>query len=432
MDELEHRAINKVFNRFIPFLMVCYFVAFLDRVNLGFAALQMNESLRFSSTVFGFGAGVFFLGYILLEVPSSFIQYRIGARRWISRIMFTWGLASGAPAFLGSINWISTETQFYVLRFLLGAAEAGFFPGVIFFLTLWFPERCRGRIHGMFMCVIPFSAAVGAPASTLILQMDGILGMRGWQWIFLLEAIPAVILAVIVWLYLTDDPSEARWLRTEERDVLVERLSSERRLRQRTTDDGSVLQVVRNPKILTLGVVGFGMAFGVYAMGFFLPQIIKAFGVTNLQVGILAALPFTIGGIGMIWYGRRSDRSADLRKHTAIAMMIGAVGLVMVVATGDTLIKMIGICVASFGIFATMPTFWALSSSVLTGAACAVGLAVVNSIASLAGFIGPWMFGIIKDATSSFDYGLLLVASTMLACALLVLQVRRETVPSVA
>jgi MFS transporter, ACS family, tartrate transporter len=212
MEDLEKHTIEKIFLRLIPFLMICYFVAFLDRVNLGFAALEMNKQLKFSASVFGFGAGIFFLGYLLLEVPSSLVQSHMGARKWIARIMFTWAIVSGATAFVGSLNWVGTDIQFYVVRFILGAAEAGFFPGIVFYLTLWFPQGYRGRIHGLFLCVIPFSAAVGAPLSSLIFYMDGLEGLQGWQWIFILEAAPAVILSIVTWFYLTDDPSAAGWL----------------------------------------------------------------------------------------------------------------------------------------------------------------------------------------------------------------------------
>src|SRR5580658_3007327 len=249
MDAIETRTMAKVSRRLIPFVIICYFVAYLDRVNLSFAALEMNKDLKFTSTVYGIGAGAFFISYFLLETPSNLILLRMGARRWIARIMFTWGILSGSMAFV----W--NDTSFYVVRFLFGAAEAGFFPGILFYLTLYFPAAYRGRMVSLYMVAIPFSAVIGAPLSTLILYADGFLGFRGWQWIFISEAIPALILSVVVLLYLTDDPAEAKWLADDERDWLVQRQASERRQREEVHNP-SVLQVLANPRVLTFGVAG--------------------------------------------------------------------------------------------------------------------------------------------------------------------------------
>ncbi len=422
MLEFEDQLIKRIFNRIIPFLMLCYFFAFLDRVNLGFAALEMNRQMSFDAAVFGLGAGIFFLGYLLFEVPSSLMQHQFGARRWIASIVICWGLISAATAFVGSVNWISPQAQFYLVRFVLGVAEAGFFPGVVYYITLWFPQAYRGRIFGLFFCVVPISAAIGAPISSAILGIDGLAGLRGWQWIFLLEATPAILLGIVTWLFLTDDPSKATWLDKQERASLVQRLFAEQNAEPIAGGDG-ILQVITNPKVIVLGIGGMGLVSGIYTIGFFLPQIVQEFGGTHLQTGLITAIPFLIGALGMIWYGRRSDRSSECRKHTAFAFFVGAVGLTAAALASAPLIKMASICVAAFGIFAVMPVFWALPATFLNGRNRAVGIASINTIASVAGIVSPWAFGVIKDTTGRFDGGFLLMAATMLVSAILVLQI---------
>src|SRR5580698_9462415 len=313
---------RKVLRRLIPLAIICYFVNYLDRVNLSFAALEMNKDLEFSSTVYGFGAGVFFIAYFLLETPSNLILVKVGARRWIARIMFTWGLLSGAMAF------VQGETSFYIVRFLLGAAEAGFFPGMLFYLSLYFPAAYRGRMVSTFMAATAFSAVFGAPLSGIILTtMDGVAGFRGWQWVFITEAIPALILSVVVLMVLKDTPAEATWLAPDERAWLVERQAAEQRQRE-ASHKMSVLQVLKNPRVLLLGVGGFGIAYSTYGIVYFLPQIVKQFGLTNLQTGFVSAIPFLVAALGMIWYGHRSDRVLERRSHCAIAFMLCAIGLV--------------------------------------------------------------------------------------------------------
>ena len=297
MEALEVRTMARVSRRLIPFVIICYFVAFLDRVNLGFAALQMNKDLGFSSTVYGLGAGMFFISYFSLETPSNLILVRTGARIWIARIMFTWGILSGAMAF------VQGETSFYIVRFLLGAAEAGFFPGILFYLTLFFPAAYRGRMVAMFMVAIPFSAVIGSPLSSAILYADGFLGLRGWQWVFISEAVPALILSGFVLWYLTDSPAQSHWLAADERDWLMQRQAAERRQRE-AVHNLSVWEVLRNPRVLTFGLSGFGIGYSGYGYFYFMPQIVKAFGLTNMQTGIVTAVPFAVGAISMIWYGR--------------------------------------------------------------------------------------------------------------------------------
>ncbi len=421
MDTLEARTMAKVSRRLIPFVIICYFVAYLDRVNLSFAALEMNKDLNFSATVYGLGAGIFFVSYFLLETPSNLILVRMGARRWIARIMFTWGILSGAMAFVNS------ETSFYIVRFLFGAAEAGFFPGILFYLTLFFPSAYRGRMVSMYMVAIPVSAVIGAPLSTTLLQfLDGLLGFKGWQWVFIAEAAPALILSVVVWFYMTDEPSQAKWLADDERAWLVNRQAAERRERE-AVHDMTVMQVLFNPRVLTLGVAGFGIAYSIYGIFYFLPQIVKNFGLTNMQTGLVSAIPFAVGSVGMIWYGRRSDRLLERRSHTCIAFMITAMGLTLTAVTPDPYIRLLCLCVASFGAFAVLPVFWSMPTAFLSGAAAAAGVAYINSIANIAGFIGPFVMGFIKDATGSFDGGLLVIAAICLISGIATLCIHHDT-----
>ena len=307
--DIETTTIRKVTLRLVPFLILCYFVAYLDRVNVSFAALQMNKDLGLTASTYAFGAGIFFIAYFFFEVPSNLFLERFGARKWIARIMFTWGLLSGAMAF------ITGENSFYFVRVLLGVAEAGFFPGIIFFITLWFPAAYRARIIGFFMAAIPLSSVIGAPVSGALLGFDGMLGFKGWQWLFLLEAAPALILAVVVYFYLTDSPAKAAWLSLEERQWLTTRLADERRQREDVASH-SVLQALLHPKVLALSLVYFGAVACNYGLGFFLPQIVKAFGLTNLQTGFVAAIPFLVGTVGIVYWGRRSDRKQERKRCT--------------------------------------------------------------------------------------------------------------------
>jgi ACS family tartrate transporter-like MFS transporter len=420
MDALEVRTMAKVSRRLLPYAVIGYFIAYLDRVNLSFAALEMNKDLGFSATVYGAGAGMFFISYFLLETPSNLVMVKMGARRWLARIMFTWGLLSGAMAFVNS------ETSFYIIRFLFGAAEAGFFPGIMFFLTLYFPAKYRGHMVSIFMAAAPVSAVIGAPLSTWILGINGVLGFKGWQLVFLTEALPALILAVATLWYLQDDPKDAHWLEPEERDWLVQRQAAERRQRE-AKHDLSVLQVLANPRVLTLGVAGFGIAYSIYGIVYFLPQIVKQFGLTNMQTGLVSAIPFGIGAIGMIWYGKRSDRLMERRSHTSIALMITALGLMATALTPNPYVRLVALSVASFGAFAVLPVFWSMPTAFLSGAAAAAGVAYINSIANIAGFVGPFVMGWIKDATGSFDGGLLVIGGICIISSIATLCVHHDS-----
>ena len=413
MHALEVRTIARVSKRLVPFLIVCYFVAYLDRVNVGFAALTMNQDLGLSQTAFGFGAGIFFIAYFIFEVPSNLLLERFGARKWIARIMLSWGILSGAMAFIPNIaraTGLGNEHTFYLLRVLLGAAEAGFFPGIIFYLTLWFPTEYRARIVGYFMAAIPLSTVIGAPISGGLLYLHGGLGIAGWQWLFVIEAVPAIILAGVVFFYLTDRPADATWLATDERNWLAERLELERRHRE-TLHSYTVTQALVNPRVIGLSLVYFGAVATNYGLSFFLPQIVKAFGLNTFLTTIVSAAPYVVGLVAMVWWGRRSDRHVERRFHAAFPLFLAAAGIAVSTALDDPTLKMLSFCVAGFGIFACLPVFWTLPTAFLSGAAAAAGIAVINSIGNLAGFAGPFAMGWIKDHSGSYAGGLLLLAA---------------------
>ena len=412
MNTLETTTLAKVTKRLVPFLILCYFVAYLDRVNVGFAALTMNQDLGLSQTAFGFGAGIFFLAYFIFEVPSNLLLERFGARKWIARIMLSWGLLSGLMAFIPDISratGMGNENAFYLIRVLLGAAEAGFFPGIIFYLTLWFPAEYRARIVGYFMAAIPLSTVIGAPISGLLLTLHGAGGLAGWQWLFIMEAVPAIILSGFVFFYLTDRPADATWLADDERNWLAERLRLEQRQRE-AVHEYTVGQALVNPHVIGLSLVYFGAVATNYGLGFFLPQIVKTFGLSTFMTTVVSATPYVVGTIAMVWWGLRSDRVGERRWHTAIPLFIAAAGIAASTTLDDPTLKMIAFCVAGFGIFACLPVFWTLPTAFLSGAGAAAGIACINSIGNLAGFAGPFAMGWIKDHTGSYTGGLLLLA----------------------
>ena len=428
MNQVEIRTVSKVAKRLVPFLIVCYFIAYLDRVNVGFAALTMNQDLGLSQTAFGFGAGIFFIAYFIFEVPSNLLLERFGARKWIARIMLSWGIFSGAMAFIPTIaraTGLGNEHSFYLLRVLLGAAEAGFFPGIIFYLTLWFPAVYRARIVGYFMAAIPLSTVIGAPISGALLYLHGGLGLVGWQWLFIVEAVPSIILAGVVFFYLTDRPADAQWLAPDERAWLAKQLEREQRQRQ-AVRDYSVGQALINPRVLGLSLVYFGAVAINYGLSFFLPQIVHAFGLNTFLTTLVAATPYAVGLIGMVWWGRRSDRLVERRFHTAFPLLVAAAGIAASTALDDPTLKMISLCVAGFGIFACLPVFWTLPTAFLSGAAAAAGIAVINSIGNLAGFAGPFAMGWIKDNTGSYAAGLLILAGLGIVAMAIVLALRHD------
>ena len=415
MDGLEKRTMDKVTWHLVPFLMLCYFIAYLDRVNVGFAGASMSKDLGLSASAFGGAAGIFFLAYFVFEVPSNLALNKFGARLWIARIMFTWGLVTGGQAF------VTGETGFNVVRLLLGVAEAGFFPGIIFFLTLWFPCAYRGRIVGWFMFAIPISTVIGAPISGLLLNLEGVAGLHGWQWMFILEAIPALLMTFGVLYYLTDRPKEAAWLAPDEREWLQNRLDAERANRESLVHL-SWMKAIVDPRVIALGFVYMGCNIPQYGLSFFLPQIVKAFGgLNNFEIGVITALPYAIGAVAMVFWGRHSDKTGERKWHTVIPLGIIVVGLALASIAGDPTLKMVCLCVAGFGFFAVLPVFWTLPTALLSGAGAAAGIAAVNSIGNLGGFFGPKVFGSLKDYTGGDFAGLLFLAACAVVGAVIVL-----------
>ena len=422
MNQIEQRTMKKVFRRLVPFLMFCYFFNFLDRVNVSFAALDMNKDLGFSASVFGFGSGILFLAYMLCETPSNVLLTRFGARKWLARIMVSWGIIASSMVF------ITGEFSFYTLRVLLGAAEAGFFPGIIYYLTLWFPGVYRARVTGLFMACIPLSAALGSPLSTSLLYLDGILGLRGWQWLFLLEGIPSILLGVTTFFYLTERPRYATgWLAQDERDWLDGRITAEHDRKQAELSLG-MWQTLINRRVLVLSVVAYCLASITLGVGFFLPLIVKEFGLTNMQTGLVAIIPPAFGAAAMVWWGRKSDRAMERKYHLFAVMALAAIGIAAAAFVNHPVLKMACLTLSAMGVYASSPVFWTLAPNFLTGPSAAVGIAFINSVAALGAFVAPWLIGLIKDATGSFSYGLLMLAALVTAGGFLVLSIEHDIV----
>ena len=404
MQTLAEKTISKISWRLLPLLMVSYFIAYLDRVNLGFAGAAMSKDLGFTSTVFGSAAGIFFIAYFIFEVPSNLALEKFGARKWIARIMFSWGVISMLQA------WAAGATSFSVMRFLLGAAEAGFFPGIIYYITLWFPAAYRARIVGWFMFAIPISTVIGAPISGYVLNMDGMGGLHGWQWLFILEGIPSLILTVFVLLYLPDGPKDAKWLDDAERQWLQSTLDAERRNRESFVKI-NWKQSLTNWRVIALGFVYMGVTVPLYGLGFFLPQIIRGFGgLGNVEIGFINAFPYLIGAIAMLWWTRLSDARKERKGFVVLSLALICVGLVGAAMTSQPVPKMAFVTVASFGIFTALPVFWTLPTTILSGTAAAAGIAWINSIGNLGGYIGPTIFGTLKDRTGNDFYAVLFLA----------------------
>ena len=407
-------TLRRVTLRILPFLMVCYFVSFVDRVNVGFAALQMNHDLHLSPAVFGLGGGIFFVSYFLFEVPSNLAMEKVGARRWIARIMVSWGIVAGAMAL------VSGPISLYALRFLLGAAEAGFFPGVMLYLTYWFPAAERARVIGLFTVAIPVSSFLGSPLSAALLGTDGWLGLRGWQWMFILEAAPAILLGLVCLMALADGPADAAWLGADERAWLAARLAEER-ARPKPVAQQSLWQVLRHRDVLALAVVLAGSTASSSGLQLWQPQIIKAFGLTTLATGFLNAAPFAIASIVMVLWGRRSDRKGERVWHTALPLALTAFALAATLLTNALWPTLALLTLAVTGIYATKGPVWALSTEWLSADAAAAGLAQINALSNLAGFGTVYFIGLIKDRTGSYPLALLpLVALAATATLIIV------------
>lgn len=419
-NALELRVLRKITWRIVPFIMLLYFIAFIDRVNIGFAALTMNKDLGFSPAVFGFGAGIFFLGYFLFEVPSNLILHKVGARIWIARVMITWGIISGAMAF------VQGSTSFYILRFLLGVAEAGFFPGIILYLSYWFPARRRAAVTALFMAAAPLSTALGSPISGALLEMHGLLGFAGWQWMFVIEAIPAVILGVVVLFYMTDRPEKAKWLDDDERNWLVNAMKAEQAGKAGTASH-SVWRGLADVRVLALSLVYFGTSAGLYTLGIWSPQIIKEFGLTSLQVGFVNAIPAIIAVIAMVLWARHSDRTGERTWHVVLACLVASAGLVLAGYSTTVVAVLAALTLVNIGISSAKPPLWSMPTLFLSGPAAAAGIATINSIGNLGGFVGPTMIGWIKDVTGSFLGGLYVVAGLLILSAVLTLLLARSS-----
>ena len=399
----EETIIRKLTWRLLPILIFSYFIAILDRANVGVAALTMNQDLGLSMTAFGFAASIFFVPYVLLEIPSNLALERFGARWWIARIMLTWGLLAAAHALVWNAG------SLYVLRALLGAAEAGFFPGVVFYLTLWYPSAYRGRIISAFMAGIPISLVIGTPVSTLLLQLDGIFGLHGWQWMYLLEGLPALIVAVFVPFILPSSPKEAKFLEPAERDWLVARLDREQRERAALSGGGhgkQLMTALLSPQVLLFCLMYYGLTNLNGAVSTFLPLILKGFGFSQVQTGFVAAIPYLFGIAGMLLLGRLADRPGKRRLANYTALIISIIGLVGSAASADPTVKLLMLCIAAFGVFGAMPVFWGLPTAILSGAAAAGGIALINALGNISSVVNPWVIGMIHDSTGNFDDGL--------------------------
>jgi D-galactonate transporter len=408
------QAYRKATYRLIPFLVFLFILAWIDRVNVGFAKLQMLADLKFSEAVYGFGAGIFFVGYFLFEVPSNLLLERIGAKKTLARITILWGLTSMAMV------WVRSEWAFYAIRFLLGVFEAGFFPGVVFYLTYWFPSERRSRINGLFMTSFAIAGIVGGPLAGLIMStMGGVSGLANWQWLFLLEGIPSVLAGIAVLLFLPDRPRDARWLSSRVAARMEERVAAEER---GAGKEASFAAALTNPRVWLCTLIYFCIVSGNATIAFWTPSIIREIGVKdNFTIGLLAAIPFIAGTIAMVWTGIHSDRTGERRIHCAVAGLLAAVGLVLTGALiGNAVAALAALTLAAVGILAAFPVFWALPQGFLAGTAAAGSIAVINSIGNLAGFVAPYMVGLSTSFTGSATSGLYFVAALELVAAILV------------
>ncbi|MEW2499705.1 MULTISPECIES: MFS transporter [unclassified Amycolatopsis] len=414
-----NRVLAKVAIRVMPFLALLYFVNYLDRVNTGFAGPNgMNKELGLTSTAFGFASGIFFLGYLILEVPSNLALHRFGARRWLARIMITWGVVATVLAF------VPNATTLIILRFLLGVAEAGFFPGIILYLTYWFPAAQRAKAVALFMAAIPVSSAIGSTVSSLLIAHgDGVFGLTGWRFMFLVEGIPAILLAFATWFYLTDRPEKAKWLTEDERAWLSDEIAAERRATE-AEHHWPLKKALTHPRILALAFVYFGITYGLFALGFFLPTIVSGFGAqfgTKLSVtqsGLVTAIPYVIAAVVMVFWARHGDRTGERKWHVALPMILGGVAIPIALYLGNPYAAMVAVTICAVGVCCALPTFWTLPSNFLSGTAAAGGIALINSLGNISGFAAPYVTGWLRDLTGTQRAGLWVVGACMVAGAL--------------
>jgi D-galactonate transporter len=402
----------KVTRRIVPFLMLCYLVAYLDRVNVGFAKLQMSSDLHLSDTVYGLGAGIFFIAYFLVEIPSNIILHRVGARLWMARIMITWGIISSGMAF------VTTPTQFYVMRFLLGLAEAGFYPGVILYLSYWYPSHRRGKMFAAFAMAVPVSGLIGGPLSGFLLHaLSGAMGYAGWQWLFFVEGLPSIVVGFAAFVVLTDGIKKANWLSAEERALLEEQIAADSVHKA----EHSLREVFTNGRVWLLTAIYFCLICGFYTVGFWLPTLIASTGVKDpLMIGLLTTIPYAAAVVTMGLASRSADRRRERRWHLAFVAVLGGVGLIASAMCGDQpVLAMFGLTLAAAGALSTLPMFWSLPTAFLGGSAAAAGIALINSVGNLAGFAGPYFIGFMKDLTHSTNIGLYTMAGALMLGALL-------------
>jgi len=411
---LESRVVRKLTLRLVPFLFLLYIVAYLDRINVGFAALQMQRQLGLTDTAYGLGAGMFFAGYFFFQVPSNLALQKIGARRWLALLMAVWGVVSCSMALAKGPH------SFYALRFLLGAAEAGFFPGVIFYLKNWFPAQARARTVARFMTAAPLSGVIGGPVSGALLGLHLRGNLAGWQWMFLMEGLPAILLGGIVLRFLTDAPEQARWLAPDEREWLLNALRT-----SSTEVAATTFSALRSGRIWMLAFVYFGLNTVSYGISLWLPNLIKSLsGVSNFLIGALSAIPYIAAAVAMVLVGLHSDNSGERRWHTAIPAFTGAFALVAAAYSTSVTPMIVAISIAVLGVFSMMGPFWAMPTSLLSGTAAAAGIALINSVGNLGGFAGPYVIGLVRTSTGQFKGGLLLVGAALMASGTVVLLVR--------
>ena len=415
-EPIAARAYRKVFWRLMPFLMLCYMASYMDRVNIGFAKLQMQQELGFSETVFGLGSGIFFLGYFLFEVPSNILMHKVGARAWIARIMISWGLLSGA------FIWVKSVPAFYGLRFVLGLAEAGFYPGVILYLTYWFPARWRGRVIAVLMSAIPVSSILGNPLSGWVMDaMNGLHGVAGWKWMFIVEAAPAVLIGVATVFYLDNSVAAAKWLDPEEKRVLEAALAEDRQAQTQSVH--GTWDAFKDPRVWFMCLIYFCFILGQYGLNFWMPTLIKSAGVKGATaIGVVSAIPYIVTLVLMNIFGHSADKRRERRWHLAIPALIGAAGFVIAPTAPNVGVAIAALSLAAAGAITCAPLFWSLPTAFLAGAGAAAGIAVVNSVGNLAGFVAPYAIGWAKDATGSAAAGMYAIAGGLVVgaiCALL-------------
>ena len=417
----ERLLLKKVTRKLIPFMFVLYIIAYLDRVNVAFAALQMKDALGFTDKVYGLGTAIFFLGYFLFEVPSNLILERVGARRWIARIMLTWGIMAVGMLFTRN------ATTFYIMRFLLGIAEAGFFPGMILYLTYWYTAKERASMIASFMIAIPFANIIGSPISGMILSLK-IFGLAGWQSLFLIEGLPAIVLAFVVLGYLPNGPQSAKWLNREEADFLQSRIDAERE-RKEEKSHGSLLSAISHPVVWQLCFIYFTLNVGSYGITMWLPQIIKKFGnVSNTQTGFLTALPYIAGALGLYFNGKHSDKTQERRLHVAFGALVGGTGLLMSAYIPTPAGQLCSIALALAGFYAMLAPFWTLPSTFLVSAAAAGGIAFINSVGNLGGFVGPYLLGVLPKPNGDFRIPLTVLSVFLFVGFILTYTLRRDTI----